>query len=86
VNCYISLLKNNREKSRFLCNGTTDFHEIWQKFYKMGFQLHLQLKIILKVQDGGSLKHLVDPFCIIMTYRDFSIFKTAAIRHPGFFN
>ena len=27
--------------------------------------------------------HLRDPFCI-MTYRDFSIFKTAAVCHLGF--
>jgi len=39
----------------------------------------------MHIQDGGRPVHLEDTFCIIMRYRDFSIFKMAAVRHLGFF-
>ena len=40
-------------------------------------------KIILKIQDGRRPMRLRDPFCIIMRYCNFSIFKMAAVRHLG---
>jgi len=40
--------------------------------------------LMLKIQHGGRPLHLRDPFCIIIKYREFSIFKTADVRNIGF--
>jgi len=51
----------------------------------MSSQVHPQFKnVILKIQDGGRSMRLRDPFCIIMTDRDFTIFKMTAVRHLEF--
>jgi len=56
----------------------TDLHEIWQTM-----QVHRLLKS-LKIQNGGRPIGLKDPFCKFVRYRNFSIFKMAAVRHLGF--
>jgi len=41
----------------------------------------LMQKLIIKIQDGGGLLHLRDLFGIVITYRDFSFFKIAAVSN-----
>ena len=39
----------------------------------------LLLHLTFKIQDGGRPMRLRDSFCMSKSYRDFSIFKTAAV-------
>ena len=85
VSFYISL--EICDKSRYLCNSSTDLHRIWQDDAEHVSQVRCPLKnCILKIQDGGRPIHLRDPFCIIMRYCSLSIFKMAAVRRLGIFN
>ena len=82
LNFYILLEK--REKSRYVCNSWTDLHKVWCDDDERVSLVRCPLKIfILKIQDGGRPIRLRDPFCIIMRYCNLSIFKMAAVHHPG---
>jgi len=82
VNFYISL-----EKQRQLVISLQQYDQspqIWHDYAAHVSQMHRLLRIILNIQGGGWPKLLRDPFCIIMGYRDFLIFKIAALRRLGF--
>jgi len=65
--------------------SATGFHEIWHCDAEWVSHMRWPLKkLILKIQHGRRLMHLRNPFCIIIRYRDFSIFKMAAVHHFGF--
>jgi len=81
VNLYINSLENAK-------NGYISAqYEHWTISMKFGTmmqnvsQVHWPLKnFILKIQDGRRPISLTDLLCIITRYRDFSIFKMAAVR------
>jgi len=56
----------------------TDLHEIGTVSVMQNEHL-LLLHLTFKIQDGGRPMRLRDSFCMSKSYRDFSIFKTAAV-------
>jgi len=74
------------EKSRYLCNSSTDPRGLARWCRTCVSRTHCSwdtrpLKnFTLKIQDGGRPIRLRDPFCIIMS---IAIFKMAAVPHLG---
>ena len=66
------------------------FTTVWSIFTKLGMiaqnvsvKCTNRQKLILKIQDGGRPIRFRDPFCIIMIYCNFSIFKMATVHYLG---
>ena len=49
-----------RKKSRYLCKGTTDLHEIWQNDAERIRTCKANKSLILKAQDGGRPMRLIE--------------------------
>jgi len=76
-----SIAWKKREQSRYLCYGRSPQNLTrWCKTCLWNSRL---FRIsVFKIQDGGRLIRLRDPFCIIKKYRNLSLFS--AVRHLGF--
>jgi len=70
-----------REKSRYLCDSSTDLHKICHDDAEHVYQVRRPLQMYFTIQDSGRPIRLRDPFCIITRYCNFPIFKMAAVRH-----
>ena len=73
------------EKLWYLCNTMTSLYEIWNYDAECVSQVpQLLKKLIFRVKDGRWTIHLRDLFWIITRYRNFSIFKMAAVHRREF--